>query len=299
MNTQIINGKELAKEIKERVKQHIEEEYSSEEPPCLACIIVGDNPASKTYVASKEKACMECGIHSKIIRLSEYSTYSELKRVIKELNLDKSVSGILLQLPLPSHLEEYRDELINTIAPYKDVDALTDLSLGALMSNNNDVAPCTATGVMRILESINYNLSGKDVVVIGRSLLVGKSVSQLLMAQNATVTNCHSHTQNLQAKTKQADVIVVAVGKPNFLTADYVKEGAVVIDVGINRTSLGLIGDVDYENVKNKCSFITPVPGGVGPLTVACLMENTVILHELELGKSYNLYKDKLNSFVK
>ena len=165
MNTIIIDGKQLASDIKNRVKQHIEAEYFGGDAPCLACIIVGDNPASQTYVKSKEKACAECGIQSKIVRLSEHTTYNELRSVIKELNSDSSVSGILLQLPLPAYLEEYRDELINLISPYKDVDGLTDYNLGSLMAGTNSIAPCTATGIMRILESINYNLDGKDVAL--------------------------------------------------------------------------------------------------------------------------------------
>lgn len=278
---EIIDGKELARKIREEVKDEIFEKYTSQgkDAPCLVCIIVGDNKASKIYVKSKEKACGECGIKSLVYEFSEAATKEELKTFIKKLNEDNGVSGILVQLPLPDKLDKFRDEIINTISPEKDVDCLTDVNLGKMYAGTGKIAPCTATGVMKILDSKEYQLDGKDVVVVGRSLLVGKSVSTLLQQRNATVTNCHSHTQNLKDKCARADVLVVAVGKPQMITKDYVKKGAFVVDVGINRLETGLVGDVDFENVKDKTSYITPVPGGVGPLTVACLMENTLLLH--------------------
>lgn len=278
---EIIDGKELAKKIREGVKDEILTKYVSQgkDVPCLVCIIVGENKASKIYVRSKEKACAECGMKSLVYEFSEKTTKEELKTFIRKLNEDNGVSGILVQLPLPEKLDEFRDEIINTISPEKDVDCLTDVNLGKMYAGTGKIAPCTATGVIRILDSEGYDLDGKDVVVVGRSLLVGKSVSTLLQQRNATVTNCHSHTQDLKGKCERADVLVVAVGKPQMITKDYVKDCAFVVDVGINRLPSGLVGDVDFDDVKDKTSYITPVPGGVGPLTVACLMENTLLLH--------------------
>jgi len=274
----IIDGKAIAAEIKENVKQEIERDYLSKglTPPKLACIIVEGNKASEVYVASKEKACASVGMESVIVRLKEDITKEQLKMEIEKLNNDDSVSGILLQLPLPSHLDD--KEATNWISPKKDVDCLTFENLGALFSARHIIAPCTATGIIKILNHENINIVGKNVVVIGRSLLVGKSVANLLEQKNATVTICHSKTKDLEMVCKNADILVVAIGKPNFVNENYVKKDAVVIDVGINRTDNGLIGDVDFSSVKDIASYITPVPGGVGPLTVACLLENTLIL---------------------
>ena len=292
---EIIDGKMLAKSIKEKVREEVSSKFldKCKQSPCLVCIIVGDDKASKVYVNSKKKACEECGIKSLIYQFPEDTTKKFLVEFLEKLNKDKDVSGVLVQLPLPKHLDKDRDEIINTIVPEKDVDCLTYENLGKLYSGDQIIAPCTSTGIMKIFESKNYDLDGKDVVVIGRSLLVGKSVATLIQSKNATVTNCHSHTRNLKEKCKNADVLVVAVGKPKMITSDYVKDGAFVVDVGINRTESGLVGDVDFENVKDKCSYITPVPGGVGPLTVACLMENTLILHEKEHCKNI---EDKKNT---
>ena len=282
----IINGKEIAQEIKSNVKKQIESQYiaKGKNVPCLACIIVEGNSASEVYVASKEKACKGCLMNSRIVRLSNSVSQEELHNTIENLNKDSTVSGILLQLPLPSHLDS--DKAINKIAPNKDVDCLTYKNLGALVSGKQIIAPCTATGIMKILEHENIKVSGKNVVVLGRSLLVGKSVANLLEQQNATVTLCHSKTQDLIQKTREADILVVAIGKPEFINYHHIKPGATVIDVGINRTENGLKGDVDFEDVKDKCEYITPVPGGVGPLTVACLMENTLILDSF--NQKYN-----------
>lgn len=278
----VTNGKELAKEIKENVKKKVYENYISKnrDVPCLVCIIVGDDKASKVYVNSKKKACEECGIKSLVYQLTADTTKEFLLDFLNKLNVDKTVSGILVQLPLPEKLDKDRDEIINTILPSKDVDCLTHENLGRLFAGVGTIAPCTATGIIKILEHEKFDIDGKDAVVIGRSLLVGKSVSSLLQSKNATVTNCHSHTKNLKEKCQNADILIVAVGKPKMIKKDFVKDGAFVIDVGINRTENGLVGDVDFESVKDKCSYITPVPGGVGPLTVACLMENTLLLHE-------------------
>ncbi len=278
--TKIIDGKAVAKQVKEKVRAEVEQRFTAKgkTAPILACVLVGDDKASQIYVASKEKACAECGLGSKIIRLSSETTKEELKRVIDSLNRDKAVGGILLQLPLPKHLDP--TEATNWISPKKDVDCLTNENLGALLSNKKVIAPCTATGIMELLKSENISCEGKRAVVVGRSLLVGKSVAVLLEEENATVTVCHSRTRELKEVTKQADILVVAIGKPCFVTADFVKRGAVVIDVGINRTESGLKGDVDFDKVKNKCSYITPVPGGVGPMTVACLMQNVLLLNK-------------------
>lgn len=279
----ILDGKETSLIIKTLVQNKIKKEYleKNKEVPCLACIIVGDNPASKVYVANKEKACNAVGLRSVIKRLPANSTNEEVEEVINELNNDNSISGILLQLPLPSGLNETR--LLECISPLKDVDALTDINLGKLFAGKNLVAPCTATGIIDLLDQYEIEMQGKNIVVVGRSLLVGKSVSILFQQRNATVTMCHSKTENLEEMCRMADILVVAIGKPKFITADMVKDGAVVVDVGINRLETGLVGDVDFEHVKEKCSYITPVPGGVGPMTIAELMKNTLILHENNL----------------
>ena len=281
---EIIDGKKLALSIRAEVKNKIQQEYvnKNKQVPCLACIIVEGNSASEVYVASKKKATEECLMESRIVRLKETISEKELLTQIEKLNNDQNVSGILLQLPLPSHLNE--DRCVNAIDPKKDVDSLTYKNLGKLFSKKNGIAPCTATGIIKILDSENIQIEGKKVVVVGRSLLVGKSVANILEQRNATVTICHSKTKDLMKETKQADILVVAIGKPEFITKEYVKKGAVIIDVGINRTESGLKGDVNFNDVKDKCSYITPVPGGVGPLTVACLMENTLILHKNRKG---------------
>ena len=277
---EILDGKQTSLLIKTALRDKIQREYldMGKVVPCLACIIVGDNPASQVYVNSKEKACGAVGLRSIVKRLPKTSTNEEVEVVIQELNNDPSVSGILLQLPLPEWLDEAR--LIDAISPNKDVDGLTDINLGRLFANKNIIAPCTATGIIDLLDQYQIEMQGTRVVVIGRSLLVGKSVSVLFEQRNATVTLCHSKTQNLKDVCLEADILVVAIGRPKYITEDMVKDGAVVVDVGINRLETGIVGDVDYENVKEKCSYITPVPGGVGPMTIAELLKNTIILHE-------------------
>lgn len=279
-NMNILDGKQTSLIIKTAVRDKIQKDYIDKniEPPCLACIIVGDNTASQVYVANKEKACASVGMKSIVKRVPSNATNEEVKQIIKQLNSDKQVSGILLQLPLPSGFNEA--ELLEEISPNKDVDSLTNLNLGKLFANKNQIAPCTAQGIIDLLKQYNIEIQGKNVVVVGRSLLVGKSVAVLFEQNNATVTLCHSKTQNLKEECKRADILVVAIGKTKFITADMVKENAVVVDVGINRTENGLVGDVDFENVKDKCSYITPVPGGVGPMTIAELLKNTITLHE-------------------
>ena len=275
-----LDGKALSAKIKEQIKQKVEREYleKGKKPPCLACVIVGENPASKIYVSSKEKACKAVGFKSIVVEMPENSSEQEVVKTIKRLNEDRGVSAILLQLPLPKGLDERK--IINHISPEKDADGLTDVSLGRLFSATHIIAPCTAMGIMEILKEYNIQIEGTSAAVIGRSLLVGKSVANLLEQQNATVTLCHSRTKNLKEITQKADILVVAIGKPNYVTADMVKNGAVVIDVGINRLETGIVGDVDFEDVSEKCSYITPVPGGVGPMTIAMLLKNTLTLHE-------------------
>ncbi len=277
---EILNGKFVSEKIKDAIKEKIQKEYVSKGRvvPKLACIIVGENPASKVYVSSKEKACARVGFESIVECLPENSTEQDVIDTIEKLGNDETISGILLQLPLPNGLDERK--IISHIPPDKDVDGLTEINLGRLFSKNTLVAPCTAIGVVHILEHYGIEIQGKNVVVIGRSLLVGKSVATLLEQRNATVTICHSKTKNLEEFTKNADILVVAMGKPKFVTADMVKDGVIVVDVGINRTDDGLVGDVDFEEVKEKASFITPVPGGVGPMTIAELLLNTLTLHE-------------------
>lgn len=281
---EILDGKILSNQIKNKVKDDVIRLYSEEQKPLLACIIVEGNKASETYVASKQKACEFCGIESKVVRLPENISQIELENQIDFLNKDETVSAILLQLPLPKHLNS--TSAINKIIPEKDVDCLTNLNLGCLFSGYSSFAPCTATGIIKLLENNNISIEGKNVVVIGRSLLVGKSVACLLEQKNATVTLCHRRTKNLKDYTLNADILIVAIGSPKFITKDFVKTGAVIVDVGINRIDGKICGDVDFDNVKEYCSYISPVPGGVGLLTVACLMENTLYLANKQRNKN-------------
>lgn len=287
----IVDGKNLAYSLKAKIKSEIEELEGK--CPTLACIVVGNNPASLRYVNSKKKACIECGMKSITVKLPENVKVEELLEVIDSLNKNKTISGILLQLPLPERLKRYESVIINKISVEKDVDCLTFENVGKIFAGNSEISPCTAKGIIKLIDSVGYDLKGKDVVVLGRSLLVGKSVATLLEKRNATVTLCHSLTVDIQEKTKRADLVVVAIGKPNFVGVDFIKEGAFVVDVGINHIDGKLVGDVDFEKVKEKCSFITPVPGGVGPMTVACLMENNLCLYKNQLKKEALKKKDK------
>ena len=275
MAYKIINGKEISAAVKERIKNEVEALKEKGINVGLAVILVGENPASKVYVANKKKACEELGIKSFEFKLPEQTTEEELISLVKKLNEDSEVNGILCQLPLPSHLDE--STVINTIIPEKDVDAFHPVNVGKIMIGDFDFLPCTPAGIMEMLAYMNIDICGKECVVIGRSNIVGKPMAMLLLHKNATVTVCHSKTKNLKAVTSRADVLVSAVGRAGFVTADMVKEGAVVIDVGMNRNAENkLCGDVDFEAVKEKCSAITPVPGGVGPMTIAMLMQNTL-----------------------
>lgn len=273
---QIIDGKKVSAQVKQEVKNETEllkKEYSI--TPGLAVVIVGDDPASRVYVNNKKKACELVGFHSEEYALPAKTTQEELLSLVKKLNEKKDINGILVQLPLPKHLDD--KAVIEAINPLKDVDAFHAVNVGKIMLGEYDFLPCTPAGVMEMLHYYNIEVSGKNCVVIGRSNIVGKPMGMLLLHENGTVTICHSRTKNLAEVCSRADILVAAVGKPKFVTADMVKEGAVVIDVGMDRDENGkLCGDVDFENVKDKCSYITPVPGGVGPMTIATLMKNTV-----------------------
>ena len=272
--SKIIDGKIISASVKDRVKAEVEKLNQNGISVGLAVIIVGEDPASKVYVANKKKACEALGIISEEYALPESTTNEELLALIDELNHKNSINGILCQLPLPRHLDEKL--IINSIDPEKDVDAFHPTNVGKIMIGDYDFLPCTPAGVMEMLAFEGIEVEGKNCVVIGRSNIVGKPMNMLLLHKNGTVTICHSKTKNLKEICKNADILVAAVGKPKFVTADMVKIGAVVIDVGINRVDGKLCGDVDYENVATKTSAITPVPGGVGPMTIAMLMQNTL-----------------------
>ncbi len=270
----IIDGKVISASVKDAVKAEVSRLNQQGITVGLSVIIVGNDPASKVYVANKKKACESLGIISKEYALPESTTQQELLSLIDTLNNDKNINGILCQLPLPEHLDE--TAVINAISPLKDVDAFHPQNVGKIMLGDYDFVPCTPAGVMEMLEYENIDINGKACVVIGRSNIVGKPMSMLLLHKNGTVTVCHSKTENLKEVCAKADILVAAVGRPNFVKGDMVKQGAVVIDVGINRVDGKLVGDVDFDDVKDKCSAITPVPGGVGPMTIAMLMKNTV-----------------------
>ena len=271
---EIIDGKALAKNIRENLKKDIENLKENGIYPKLAVILVGNDKASQVYVRSKNKACAELGIDYEEILLDEKTTMDKLLKIIDELNERKDISGILLQSPIPEGLDI--NEAFRRISPSKDVDGFNPISIGKLCLNQDTFVSCTPYGIMKMFEAYNIDVKGKHAVIIGRSNIVGKPMSLILLNRDATITICHSKTKNLEEITKQADILIAAIGKKHFVTADMVKQGAVVIDVGINRTEAGIFGDVDFENVKNKTSYITPVPGGVGPMTVAMLMNNVV-----------------------
>ncbi|PIR26105.1 MAG: bifunctional methylenetetrahydrofolate dehydrogenase/methenyltetrahydrofolate cyclohydrolase FolD [Deltaproteobacteria bacterium CG_4_10_14_0_2_um_filter_43_8] len=277
---QIISGTELAKKVHEELKAKIVSlQKTSSFHPGLAVVLVGSDAASQVYVRNKRKACEKVGIKSFSYDLPENCSEQELLQLIAELNANKEVHGILVQLPLPKHMNE--QNVIMAIDPKKDVDCFHPVNVGKLMLGAKGFLPCTPSGMMEMLSSINYDLTGKHAVVIGRSNIVGKPIALLLLAQNATVSICHSKTKNLPDFVRNADLIVAAVGRPQMVKADWVTPGAVVLDVGINRTAENtLVGDVDFETVKTKASAITPVPGGVGPMTIAMLLKNVVFAAE-------------------
>jgi len=292
MSFQLIDGKLVAKTIKDSLKPRIKALKDKGITPGLAAVLVGDDPASATYVNSKAKACQKLGLYSEVIRKDASLTQKELAAIIKTLNENTNIHGILVQSPLPKHIDELAITLI--IKPEKDVDGFHPFNVGMMFLGKGTLLPCTPHGIIKLLEYHNIIPDGKEVVVVGRSNIVGKPVASLLTQKsktgNATVTIAHSHTKNLSLVTQRADILIVAIGKPEVITNDMVKEGAVIIDVGVNRiddenTKKGyrLVGDVNFEDCKNKASYITPVPGGVGPMTIAMLMTNTVIAAENSL----------------
>ena len=274
----IIDGKAVSQKIKDEVRAEIERDKLT---VGLAVIIVGNDPASRVYVNNKKKACEACGIKSYEYALPEETTEKELRELVRTLNDDPNVNGILVQLPLPKHITEKK--IIKTISPKKDVDAFHAENVGRIVIGNYAFLPCTPAGVMELIHSTGTDVDGKECVVIGRSNIVGKPMAMLLLHENATVTICHSHTKDLAEVCRRADILVSAVGKADFVTADMVKEGAVVIDVGMNRNAENkLCGDVKFDEVEPKASYITPVPGGVGPMTIAMLMKNTLMAKRLQ-----------------
>lgn len=272
---EIIDGKKLAKKIRGNLKIKCDELKEKGIKPKFAVIMVGNDRASQIYVKNKSKACEEIGIEYEEHLLDENSSQRDLIKQIENLNNDKTIHGILLQSPIPEHLDI--NEAFKTISPEKDVDGFNPVNVGKLVLNQDTFVSCTPYGIMKMFEEYNIDLTGKNVVILGRSNIVGKPLIHCCLNKNATVTSCHSKTQNLAQKAKEADILISAIGKANFVTADMVKDGAVVIDVGINRLNNGKItGDVDFESVKEKVSYITPVPGGVGPMTIAMLMNNVI-----------------------
>ena len=279
----LIDGKKVSKQVKEGVAKEAAALKEQGIFPGLAVVLVGDDPASQVYVRNKQKACAACGIESFGHILPAETTEEELLSLVEKLNADPKVNGILVQLPLPRHIDE--NKVINAILPQKDVDAFHPVNVGKIMIGDFDFLPCTPAGCMELIASAGVEITGKRCVVIGRSNIVGKPMAMLLLHQNGTVTICHSRTQGLKEICREADILVAAVGKAGFVTADMVKEGAVVIDVGINRGADGkLCGDVDFESCKEKAGYITPVPGGVGPMTIAMLMRNTITAAKVQNG---------------
>jgi len=279
-----IDGIEVSKAVKERAKKAVEELKKQGIEPCLATILVGDNPASATYVRNKHKACEQVGILTKDLTPSATISQSEINETIDSLNKDHSIHGILVQLPLPQQLNEF--ETISRISPIKDVDGLTPHNMGLLSMGKAVLKACTPSGIIEMFDYYNIDLSGKNVVLINRSNLIGKPLYHLLLEKNATVITCHSKTKNLKEISKSADIVITAVGdrKKFVLTADMIKEGAVVIDVAISKIEEKLVGDIDFEEIIKKASYVSPVPGGVGPMTVAMLLKNTVIAASLSKG---------------
>ena len=283
MAAKLLDGKIIAEEVEQKLKARVEVLVNAGVTPGLLVILVGDDPASHTYVSNKEKGCKRLGIHSQTIRMPAETTQSQLEAVICEANADASIHGILVQLPLPGHLDG--DRALELILPEKDVDGFHDVNAGRLMRGREGVVACTPKGALYMLKSAGLPIAGKEAVIVGRSNIVGKPMAMLLLQENATVTVCHSRTADLAEHTRRADILVAAIGKPKFITADMVKDGAVVVDVGINRVDGKLCGDVDFGPVSEKASYITPVPGGVGKMTIAMLMESTVAAAERATAK--------------
>jgi methylenetetrahydrofolate dehydrogenase (NADP+)/methenyltetrahydrofolate cyclohydrolase len=287
MAATLIKGSEISKQIREELKQEVSQLKEKHKlVPGLATILVGEDEASKVYVGQKEKACKELGIHSERINLPGNTTEADLLTLIENLNKNNKIHGILVQLPLPKHINE--TNVLYAIDPKKDVDGFHPVNVGKLMLGEPDFIPCTPHGIQQLLIRSGIETNGAEVVVVGRSNIVGKPIANMLFQKkkgaNATVTVCHTGTKDIAAHTRQADILIVAAGKPKTITADMVKEGVVVIDVGVNRLPTGLVGDVDFETVKEKAKAITPVPGGVGPMTIAMLMYNTVHAAKMQTG---------------
>lgn len=283
MTAKIMDGKKLSEEILSQLKTRVEKLRAAGIAPRLDIILVGNDAASQIYVRNKIRTSEQIGMKGELHKFPEKTSKEKIITQIKKLNADKSVHGILVQLPLPKHLDE--QGILDEISPEKDVDGLTTCSMGKLVAGEAKFEPCTPKGIIRLLENEKIPLEGKNAVVIGRSNIVGKPISLMLLKRNATVTICHSKTKRLQDHTKNADIIVAAVGKAKFIKENMVRKGAIVIDVGINRGSEKIEGDVDFERVKNRVSCITPVPGGVGPMTIAMLLENTIISAERRVGR--------------
>lgn len=279
MKAEIIDGKKIAADIRASLKERIDRVRDAKgRPPGIVVILIGDDPASQLYVRNKKRACEEIGINSRVHQLPATVTQSALLSVIEGYNHDPAVDGILVQLPAPDHISV--EEIQNAIDPKKDVDGFHLLNEGAVFSNRDGIVSCTPEGIIELIRSTGQPIEGKHAVVVGRSNIVGKPAAILLLDENATVTMCHSKTADLKSHTQDADILVVAVGKPEMIDGDYIKEGAIVIDVGTNRTDDGLKGDVEFESASEKASYITPVPGGVGPMTIAMLLTNTVEAYE-------------------
>ncbi len=281
----LLDGKKLANELNLKLKQELLLlEKKTTIQPKLATILVGEDPASKIYVNIKHKTCTEVGIDSKMVSLRKDISIAELHKEIEKLNADKSVHGILLQLPLPNHLKDYTNQFLQEIETKKDVDGFNYINRGKLFDYDEELAPCTPKGIITLLERNNIEIKGKDITIINRSNLVGKPLIFMFLKRNATISVCHTSTKDINRYIKQADILIIAVGHPNFITKEKIKEGVVIIDVGTNRVNGKICGDVDFEGVFDICGKITPVPGGVGPMTVASLLQNTMSAYKTQLG---------------
>ena len=282
MAARIIDGKAISEQLRDKLREEVAALSERGAKPCLAVIIVGEDPASKVYVRNKERACKQLGMDSILLRLPESTTQEELLGEVRRLNADRAVNGVLVQLPLPAHLDE--QSVLREISPEKDVDGFHAVNAGRLMQGERCTVACTPAGCLDLIRSTGVKIEGAEAVVVGRSNIVGKPMAMLLLQNNATVTICHSRTRNLAEVTRRADILVAAVGRPRMITGDMIKPGAVVIDVGINRVDGKLVGDVDFESAQEVAGWITPVPGGVGPMTITGLMRNTIAATRMQHG---------------
>ena len=282
MAARIIDGKAISEQLRDKLREEVAALSERGAKPCLAVIIVGEDPASKVYVRNKERACKQLGMDSILLRLPESTTQEELLGEVRRLNADRAVNGVLVQLPLPAHLDE--QAVLREISPEKDVDGFHAVNAGRLMQGERCTVACTPAGCLDLIRSTGVKIEGAEAVVVGRSNIVGKPMAMLLLQNNATVTICHSRTRNLAEVTRRADILVAAVGRPRMITGDMIKPGAVVIDVGINRVDGKLVGDVDFESAQELAGWITPVPGGVGPMTITGLMRNTIAATRMQHG---------------